>query len=90
MTSPTVVTTTEVERIVVVSTVSKSLVTQAPVERLLLAAPGPVGPRGPEGPRSMYVSDAAPVAPPPTYAWIQTGLGADGKGFTLWFEDGKP
>jgi len=37
----------------------------------------------------LFVQGAAPVAPPPTYLWIQTGLGA-GTDMTFWIEDSLP
>lgn len=69
---------------------TRTVVVEPSPETVLLAVPGPQGARGPEGPRSTYVQPTAPVAPPATYLWLQTGLGADGSGFTLWFEDGQP
>lgn len=37
--------------------------------------------------QSVFVGPTAPMFPPPEYLWLQTGLGADGTGFTLWFND---
>ena len=35
-----------------------------------------------------FIGPTAPVSHPAEYMWLQTGLGADGKGMTLWVEDG--
>lgn len=45
---------------------------------------------GPPGPRQLFIGPAAPPTTVTTghdYIWIQTGLGVDGTGFTIWFED---
>lgn len=36
-----------------------------------------------------FVGPTAPVVHPTAYMWIQTGLGPDGKGVTIWVEDGQ-
>lgn len=38
---------------------------------------------------NVFVQPTAPVSTPPSYMWLQTGLGEDGKGMTLWVEDGQ-
>jgi hypothetical protein len=35
-----------------------------------------------------FVGPTPPVTHPAAYMWLQTGLGADGQGMTLWVEDG--
>lgn len=35
-----------------------------------------------------FVGPTPPAVHPTAYAWFQTGLGPDGKGVTLWIEDG--
>ena len=35
-----------------------------------------------------FIGPTAPVSHPAEYMWLQTGLGDDGKGMTLWVEDG--
>jgi hypothetical protein len=53
-------------------------------------AQGIQGPAGPAGPQNLVVA-----ATQPTFGtgqaglWVQTGLGVDGSGFTLWIEDGQ-
>lgn len=37
---------------------------------------------------NVYVQSTAPVNPPATYLWVQTGLGASGNDLTFWVEDG--
>lgn len=51
---------------------------------------GQRGAQGDPGPDNLFVQNAAPVTEEPTYLWVQTGLGADGKGVTFWIEDGSP
>lgn len=41
------------------------------------------------GVQNLFVQNTAPVSPPTTYVWIQTGLGTSGTDFTFWFEDGQ-
>lgn len=37
----------------------------------------------------IFIQPEQPEAPEgQSYWWVQTGLGADGSGFTVWFEDG--
>ena len=36
-----------------------------------------------------FIGPDAPVSHPAQYMWLQTGLGADGTGMTLWVEDGQ-
>ena len=36
-----------------------------------------------------FIGPTAPVSHPAEYMWLQTGLGDDGKGMTLWVEDGQ-
>ena len=50
-------------------------------------ATGATGASGAAGPQNLFVQNAAPVTAPPTYLWIQTGLGA-GTDMTFWVEDG--
>lgn len=38
---------------------------------------------------NVFVQPDAPVSAPPSYMWLQTGLGEDGTGMTLWVEDGQ-
>lgn len=38
--------------------------------------------------QNLFIGPSAPSSPPAKYAWIQTGLGDLGDGFTVWFEDG--
>jgi hypothetical protein len=38
--------------------------------------------------QNLFVQPTAPISPPSTYLWIQTGLGAGGSEFTMWIEDG--
>ncbi len=38
--------------------------------------------------QNVFIQNTAPVAPPSTYLWMQTGLGVSGKDFSLWVEDG--
>lgn len=35
-----------------------------------------------------FIGPTAPVSHQAEYMWLQTGLGDDGKGMTLWVEDG--
>ena len=43
-----------------------------------------------EGAPRVYVQPAAPtVAPGTAYVWVQTGLGANGTDWTVWFDDGS-
>lgn len=35
----------------------------------------------------VFIGADAPISPPATYVWFETGLG-DGTDFTLWIEDG--
>jgi hypothetical protein len=35
----------------------------------------------------LFIQNAAPLNPPPTYLWIQTGIGL-GTDLTFWVEDG--
>lgn len=42
------------------------------------------------GAQQCFVQPTAPeVAPGVPYLWVQTGLGSDGSGFTLWIGDGS-
>ena len=34
--------------------------------------------------QNVFISDTPPASPPSSYLWIQTGMGADGAGFTFW------
>ncbi len=43
---------------------------------------------GSGGEQNVFIQNAAPVGPPSTYLWMQTGLGVNGKDFSLWIEDG--
>lgn len=40
-----------------------------------------------DGAREVFVQPDEPQVPGP-FIWVQTGLGVDGSGFTIWFEDG--
>lgn len=51
---------------------------------------GVEGAQGPAGPQILFIQPEAPVVVPGTpYMWVQTGLGGDGQGFTVNFEDGE-
>lgn len=59
-------------------------------------APGPIvppeqPPAGADGQPAVWleVGEAQPAWTTPGL-WVQTGLGADGSGATIWIEDGKP
>lgn len=41
------------------------------------------------GTQNLFVQNTAPISPPSTYMWIQTGLGTSGTDFTFWIEDGQ-
>lgn len=43
---------------------------------------------GAGGTQEVFVQPTAPTPTGSPYLWIQTGLGADGTGFTFWVEDG--
>lgn len=47
------------------------------------------GATGPAGPLNLFIQDTQPVTTLSKYLWIQTGMGVDGTGFTINFEDGK-
>jgi hypothetical protein len=51
-------------------------------------ANGTTGATGATGLSNTFISTTVPVGTPPTYLWIQTGLGPSGHGFTFWVEDG--
>lgn len=40
------------------------------------------------GVSNLFISPSPIASPPATYMWVQTGMGPDGKGSTIWFEDG--
>ncbi|GBF05827.1 hypothetical protein DAERI_060087 [Deinococcus aerius] len=45
---------------------------------------------GLEGAPDLYLQPTRPAVPAgTTYLWVQTGLGPDGTGYSLWFEDGE-
>lgn len=48
---------------------------------------GATGTSGYSGVQKVFVQTTAPVSPPASYLWIQTGLGA-GHDVTFWYEDG--
>jgi hypothetical protein len=51
---------------------------------------GVQGPTGPAGPQNLVVAATQPTfGTGQTGLWVQTGLGVDGAGFTLWIEDGQ-
>lgn len=57
---------------------------------IVVVVPGPQGPKGDAGEtpeRNVFVQTVDPNLTEPGI-WIETGLGADGTGFTLWIEDG--
>lgn len=37
--------------------------------------------------KQIFISNEQPIGS--EFIWIQTGLGKDGSGFTIWFEDGS-
>ncbi len=52
---------------------------------LVIKVPGPQGPRGSN---NVYIQADEPLDPGP-WMWVQTNLGVDGSGFTIWIEDGE-
>lgn len=48
---------------------------------------GPAGATGPAGVQNLFIGPDAPLTPPASYLWIETGLGL-GEDMTFWVESG--
>ncbi len=93
----TTVQVVEATTVIVTEPAERVVVRERAVERVVVTEPTTVvriseapGPRGIPGPDRLFIGPAAPVTDLTEWMWVQTGLGPDGTGFTIWLEDGLP